>query len=298
VKRVLLALALIGCNKSAAPPAPAPAAPAAPEAAVVAKTPAELAARYQECYAQANAGELDAYAACFAPRFVSKTVDLEGDDMTSRKELVETFRMARSLVDDMRVEPQLVIAGDGMVAAVLLSSGRFDGHTTGVYMGNLVELDAQGLVSREWTWNDEKNLDAQLEGKPVRPAVTGGKVTVVAANDPAAASASAAASKALREAWNRRDRAALAAALGDGFIWHESTAAKDDRAESFLDAQARLWEAGFTLEVDKSFAVADHVVTAGALKGKDRSVGVLTIERFAAGKLVAGWRFMNGAKLE
>jgi hypothetical protein len=226
-----------GAGSDSEPPAAGdPPATGDPDPAPVKElTDAEQAKRYRECLELSNKPASPAYRACFAERVTFYSTGQQGW-IGLDEEIAEADK--RRAVPGYRRDPQLIIAGDHHVFAILLISGPKP-----ALAAHHIELDGAWKVTTDAVY---------LARNPERPAATPWPEKLelltpgddVSSNPEAATAAFAVARvhKGLQDAIEKKDAKSLGKVLADDFVWSEQSAPADLDKAGFIEMQQERWK--------------------------------------------------------
>lgn len=313
----LAALLLVGACKQK-PEGAAPAAGSATTTASVgdagapsdvARTPDELAKRYEDCVRFASEAKWDDYRGCYAPDAKFETPGL-GEPQSLDAQLA-VARAEREAVIDYRSEPQLVLVSGSTVIAILRVTGTHapSKRPVGVFLGHIVDADASGRFTRDRAFFDARTLEGQITGATdVRavPAPFPTKTAVIAKGTPTE-QANLGVLATMTAAYDKRDVAALAGIFADELVWSPQARPADvDKAKvlaTFQGVWARVPDIRYATEA--AWAAGDYVATIergtgtlparGSAAARPLDIPLFAVHRFENGKIAHGWVFFQRA---
>jgi predicted ester cyclase len=296
-----------------------------------AKTPEELAARYQECWGFWNDGKLDDFKTCYASDATGEEPGTGMPPAQGADAVVAQTQMFKKAFPDAKGELQLVMVSGHTVIGIALITGTQTApmetpmgaipaskKKVGFYLGQVAELNDQGQLTKETDYDDLATVMAQIGASkmPARKAIDKGwpeKVVVIAKDDDAE-KANLTAFQAMTDAFNKHDVKALGAALTDDSTWSEAASPKDETKKQVLGEMPQMWK-GFSdlkFDVTTSWAAGDYVAALesfdgtndGAVKmmklkktGKKVEAPFLAVHRIKDGKVAATWIFYQSMDL-
>jgi len=225
--------------------------------------------------------------ACFAPKITSVAADSDEQSITgAAAEVAESQRTAEAFPDIHNPTALLLVHGDDTVSVAVLS-GTNDGplptengpgpithRAIGVEFISLQNTDGTGLIDWELGYFNDTSTIGQLgllpATIPFRPrAVAPPSPVIAVAQGDATEAANVAAHRAVADAWNRHDAAAVLAALAPALVWRDLTLPVDlDRAGRLRHLRA--WWGGFSdaaITVDTLWGAGEYTFAAGRLRG-------------------------------
>lgn len=304
--------------------------PAEDVAAAAAITGEERVKKYQACWADFNAKNLDGFKTCFAPDFTDDTVDSDVPQTTGWDEFkTKRLDVFRAAFPDLNGKAQYIFQiGDHTIGVQL-----FSGTQTGVLKSAMGDLPASNkklgllvvhhvewqhdapLVKKQWMTMDAGTMLSQLgySPEPGRAAIEAGAAepTIVIAKGDEAEAALVANYKKEAEAFNKHDLAAAYGNLADKFVWSEAPMPADVSDKAALEAQMKgMFTAFSDLSLNPAWvgAAGNYVVAIGRFKGtndgenpamkmpktgKPVDIGYYEIQQYDAGKIVNNWVFYN-----
>jgi ketosteroid isomerase-like protein len=316
---------------AAPPPAPVTVAPAPPPAPPPASA-AERAQGIQACWGAFSAKDWAKFSTCYAENATSEIVDAPLGVLKGRNEIVEKGSKGfATAFPDLTGENQLILVNGANVASVVLIKGTNSGalampdgsaqpatnKKVGYLVGHAGELTADGrAVQGDRIYADGSTQLGQLGLNPMphRKLLDKGwadKPVVIAADSDTEKSNFAGAAK-MYELFNKHDVKGLTELLADDIVWSEASAPKDKVGKAAVKRSYEELFKGFSdvkLEIAKTWAAGDYVVTEGALvgtndgdmpsmklkkTGKSVRARFLEIDKVAGGKLKNVWIFDNG----
>jgi len=291
-------------------------------------TPEQLAARYQECWGLWSDGKLDEFKTCYAN---DATIEDPGSGMPPASGIdavVAQTQVFRKAFPDMKGELQLVLVNGHTAVGIALITGTqtaplespmgtipASNKKVGFFMGQMVEVNDQGQVTKEQDYSDVATMLAQIGASkmPARAAIDKGwpeKVVVVAKDDDAE-KANVTAFQAMNDAINKHDVKALGATFADDMTWSEAAAPKDEGKKQVLAEMPQMWKGFSDLKFDMQPPVAagDYVAAVGSFDGtndgdikmmklkktgKQVSSPFLSVYKMKDGKVASAWVFYQG----
>ena len=266
-------------------------APTAPvvDAAPPAKTADELAKRYEDCNRFTVERRWDDLRGCYVPTIKFEAPGL--DEVRSLDEEIAHHQKTLADFPDYKQEPQLVLVSGNTITAILLVSGTTASKKSfAIYLGNVVEADAQGRFTKDLAFFDVKTLENQLQGKPARALAKPmpAKIVAISKGDDTERANLATFDK-MTAASN--DVAAFGAFIAEDVVWSVQNRPKDaTKAEILAGMKQRLEGTNIKSTVERTWAAGDYVASIKRVTGKTDRL-VLVIHRFANGKLAQIWVF-------
>ncbi|HEY3493140.1 MAG TPA: ester cyclase [Polyangiaceae bacterium] len=339
-------LVLAGCQQQepAASPAPPPAEPApiAPSPPPVAAapapppppaTPAERAQGFQSCWAAFNAKDWAKFGACYAEGASTEQVDTGFPAVKGRSDIVEkSAKSFAAAMPDITGEIQLTLVNGSNIVSIVLLKGTHTGplptpdgssipatnKKIGILTAHAVDLTEDGRAvqyDRFYTDGSSEMGQLGLNSSPHRKLIETSwaeKPVVIAGNTDAEKMGIAAAAKVV-ENFNKHDVKALIEPLADDVVWSEMSAPADKVGKAAVKRSYEELFKGFPdakLEVTRTWAAGDYVVSEGALvgtntgdmpsmklkkTGKSVRARFLEVDKISGGKVKNVWIFDNGA---
>jgi hypothetical protein len=287
---------------------------------------------FQSCWGAFNARDWAKFSSCYAEGGTTERVDSGIPIHKGRADITEKGAKVFVVgIPDVAGEHQLTLVNGNNIASIVLLKGTHTGPLAtpdgssipatnkkiGNLTGHVVELTDDGrMVKADRFYADAGSQMGQLglNPKPHRKALDKGwpeKPVVVAANNDVE-KANLAGSAKLVEAFNKHDVKALTDMMADDVVWHESSAPADKVGKPAVKRSYDELFKGFSdakLEVVRSWAAGDYVVTEGVLAGtntgdmpsmKLKKTGkavrarFLEVDKVQGGKLKSVWIFDNG----
>lgn len=327
VTAVLLGTAL-GIVGACSEPAPAP--PAAP----VAKTAAERAARYQECWKFFNDKAWDQFQTCYTDNAVSESVDSMPASASGRAAIIESGKTGATPFPDRRGELRLVLANADHILGIALWSATntgdmppgpdgkpvpATGKPIGFLMAHTGEWNSTGdAVVHDAAYVDEGTLMAQLglSPAPARPVEkpTGNPPTVVIAKGDETEKANLATAQAMFDVLNKHDLKLMEGFMADDYKGSSVAEPTDVDKKGALAGTKEMFTGFPDVKITPAttWAAGDYVVVTGTFEGtntggmptmKMKKTGNKVSSRFlevfkiSGGKVHEDWLFYNGAAM-
>ena len=304
-----VALSAAACSEPAPPPPPPAPTPATGEV---------RAQRYTACWDQFNNKAWDQFQNCYAENAVSENIDSSAPPVTGRAALVDAAKKEVDQYPDRRGEVKMVLTNGTRLAGVALFHGTNtgpmpgpDGKPTpatnkkfGLLIGHYFETDAiAGQATRESVYVEEGTFAGQLGLGPQggRPAMSpdGAAPLIVVARNDAKETANVATVRAMMEAGNKHDFAAMESFMADDYKLIEVGQPKDLDKKSAIAASKQFLGAFKDMQATAIdvWAAGDYVVIVGRINGTNTGpmpeMGIMK----ATNKKVTG-RFLEICKIE
>jgi predicted ester cyclase len=298
-------------------------------------TASELATKYSACMGYINSSRWDQFKAdCVTPTFVEHEVD--GRDISGVDAMIRMLKDMKTAMPDWRLAPQLVIASNRNIFAIVMSTGTQTGPlklpgsseiaATNKKVGELffhrLVFDTENKATEEWGYFDPRVLlgqIGQLKGQQfaaTRPVAVrglpGAPIVAITADD-ARERTNLATTMTHFELFNSRLLDDLPKTLTDTAVESDQSMAADIKGKQKIVDAKRSLLAGFSdghVDVPDRFAAGDYVVALGQFTGtndgkwnnlpktgKKVDIEFAQVMRFENGKIAQIWRFRNGFAL-
>jgi predicted ester cyclase len=287
---------------------------------------------YRQCWEQFNNKAWDEFQNCYADNATFEGADGAAPLITGRANIIEHAKAEVQSVPDRHGELRLILVNGQHIAGIAAYMGTNtgplppgpDGKETpatgkpfGLLMGHAVDLDAAGAHAvRDLSYLDVGTWMAQLGLSPIpaRPveAMSGAPATVVTAKNDETETANLAAARAMYEAVNKHDVAAIDAMTPDDYRMIEMARPADVGRKESLEGTREMFAAFPDVAITPvtMWAAGDYVVVEGTFEGtntgdmpsmgltktgKHVSLHFMEVFRFVAGKPTDDWLFYNSA---
>jgi ketosteroid isomerase-like protein len=290
-----LLAAAVGCKKHESPPPAAGSAGSAPQLPVVlidaAKVvaPADIVARYGECWSLASAPS------CYAPDAVSDFVD-SGTPPARGPEAIEARNKAfADAVPDLKGSVELTLVNGRNAAAFALMTGK----KLGVQIAHVAHFTEDGkALDRESLYRDLGAARAASD-KPWHD-----NKVVIATNNTTEKTNLELVNEVMNSI-NDHNADDVGSLLDDKVVWSEQALAKDwaGKAEAVKGLEVRMKAIDdLAMSTDTAWAAGDYVVVQGTLTGtiakKPVTVKFVQLFELTAGKVTHSWGYWNSAALK